>query len=83
MYLKYQEFDTGVYRLDCNLLKSVVVPEPPPVTEDTGDTAPGSSEVGDAKMSDAAGDAKISDNAGDDKMTDETNEVHSDMLAGV
>ena len=64
-------------------MKSVVVPEPPPVTEDTGDTVTGSSEVGDAKMSDAAGDAKISDNAGNDKMADNSNEVHSDMLAGV
>lgn len=45
-----QEFDTGVYRLDCNLLKCVEIP--PPVVEETEDIVSDPSAVGDCNMAD-------------------------------
>ena len=46
------EFDTSVYKLDCNLLKTVEVPEPVPEVEMTNEAAAGSSQVEDTKLSD-------------------------------
>lgn len=50
--LNLQEFDTSVYKLDCNLLKTVEVPEPVPEVEMTNEAAAGSSQVEDTKLSD-------------------------------
>ncbi|KAL5251259.1 hypothetical protein ACHWQZ_G016826 [Mnemiopsis leidyi] len=47
-----QEFDTSVYKLDCNVLKTVEVPEPVPEVEMTNEAAAGSSQVEDTKLSD-------------------------------
>ena len=58
----FQEFDTGVYRLDCNLLKSVEIP--PPVVEETEDIVSDPSAVGDCNMSDDTNDTSSDKLAG-------------------
>ena len=53
-----QEFDTSVYKLNCNLLKTVEVPEPVPEEEMTNDVPAGSDQVGDGKLSDQTGEVQ-------------------------
>ena len=53
-----QEFDTSVYTLNCNLLKTVEVPEPVPEVEMTNEVPAGSESVGDSKLSDQTGEVQ-------------------------
>ena len=53
-----QEFDTRVYKLNCNLLKTVKVPEPVPEVEMTNEVPAGSAQIGDSKLSDQTGEVQ-------------------------